>query len=144
MTGDKDFDAILESCFKVLKLKGVDYTIGSTDRLANFRKVAEFTGMTMEQVWAVYFAKHVFAVFAYVKGGTESEPIEGRIVDCVNYALLLGKLVAEKKRMTAPPAPEVFKPVDVISTVCLRCRLPAKVNASGWCFACFSNTEKSP
>jgi hypothetical protein len=98
--GDLDFDTILSDCRQILGVKGTDYTIGSTDRLANFRKVAEFTGMTKEQVLGVYLYKHMAAVFSYVKSGgqNESEPIEGRIADCINYLLLFYKMVAENGR----------------------------------------------
>lgn len=98
-TGDKDMDNILQECFKVLVSKGNDYTIGSQDRLHNFRTVAEMTGLSMEKVFSVYFYKHVSSLFSYVKSGgqSESEPIESRIVDCINYLLLFSKIVAEHK-----------------------------------------------
>jgi hypothetical protein len=107
MTGDKDFDATLTECFRVLGAKGADYTVGSKDRLANFRTGAEFFGISPEQVLGVYLHKHVAAVFSYIKTGgqSESEPIEGRITDVINYCLLLSKLVAEKKR-AAPVTPK--------------------------------------
>lgn len=100
LTGDPDFDMCLEACFEILGVKGNDYTVGSKDRLFNFRRVAEFTGLTMEQVWSVYFAKHIFAVFNYVKSGgkSESEPIEGRLNDVINYTLLMYKIVQERER----------------------------------------------
>ena len=104
-TGDADFDRTLAACVEILEVKGADYTVGSTDRLANFRKVAEFTGMTQEQVLGTYLYKHVAAIFAYIKNGgqSESEPIEGRISDVINYMLLFGKMVAESKRDIVPP-----------------------------------------
>lgn len=100
MTGDKDIDAMLERCFKILKVKGDDYTVGNADkdRLHNFRTAANFIGLSMGAIWATYFYKHVSAIFAFVKGGTESEPIEERIADAINYLLLFSKIVAEMKR----------------------------------------------
>lgn len=102
MTDDVDMDAMLERCFKILKVKGDDYTVGnaSVDRLHNFRTVASFTGLKMGAVWSVYFYKHVSAIFAFVRGGTESEPIEERIADAINYLLLFAKMVAESKRQS--------------------------------------------
>lgn len=102
-TGDADIDAILEQCLRVLQSKGADYTVGSSDKLANFKRSADFTGLTPQQAWSVYFYKHVAAIFSYVKTGgqAESEPIEGRIVDAINYLLLFGKMVAETKRREA-------------------------------------------
>lgn len=101
MTGDKDFDETLEECFKVLGVKGADYTVGSKDRLANFNRGAELLGMRPEQVLAVYWYKHVTAVLNYIKTGgqSESEPIQGRITDNINYMLLFSKMVKEKERV---------------------------------------------
>lgn len=100
LTKDEDFDSVIKECIKVLAVKGDDYTIGTGDRLHNFKSVAEFTGMTPEQVLGVYFYKHVSAIFAYIKNGkqSESEPIEGRITDVINYMLLFNKMVQERKR----------------------------------------------
>lgn len=94
-TGDPDFDSILRQCIETMQSKGQDYAAGSSDRLHNFRTVAEATGMTMEQVWSVYFYKHVSAILSYVKGGHESEPIGGRITDAINYLLLFAKIIKE-------------------------------------------------
>lgn len=103
MTGDRDFDDMLSKCVETLKVKGADYTIGMSDRLHNFRTAAEFTGLTKEQVLGTYLYKHVAAIFAYIKGKTESEPIEGRICDVINYMLLFAKMVREQNR-TGDPA----------------------------------------
>ena len=96
---DKDFDGMIEQCVGTMKVKGQDYTLGNVDRLYNFKKVAEFTGLTPQQVWSVYFAKHIFAIFNYVKSGgqCESEAIDGRIMDAINYLLFLHKMETEKK-----------------------------------------------
>ena len=135
MTGDSDFDAALNQCFKVLDVKGKDYTVGSKDRLANFNRAAELLGMQPEQVLAVYWYKHVVAILNYIRTGgqSESEPIEGRIVDNIDYMLLFWKMVAEKKR-TATLAPKV----DALS-VCVKCGKNATRNCEGLCFTCFSD-----
>lgn len=100
LTGDEDFDSLLRQCVHLLAVKGKDYTIGTEDKLHNFKTVGEFTGMTPEQTLGVYFYKHIAAIFAYIKnsGQSESEPIEGRIADAVNYLLLFNKMVQERKR----------------------------------------------
>lgn len=100
LTGDKDIDELLDKCIKILETKGDDYTIGTGDRLHNFKTVAEFTGMFPEQALGIYLYKHMSAVYAYIKTGkkNESEPIEGRIADVVNYMLLFYKMVQERKR----------------------------------------------
>ena len=99
-TGDQDFDSLIDQCVKLLEVKGEDYTIGTGDRLHNFKTVSSFMGMTPESVLGAYFYKHVAAVFAYIKSGgqNESEPIDGRIADCINYLLLFNKMVQERRR----------------------------------------------
>lgn len=81
----------------LLKVKGADYTRHSEDRLSNFKRVAEAIGLDPLKVWAVYAGKHWDAIMAYVKTGrTESEAIEGRLDDLVNYLYLLEGLIREK------------------------------------------------
>lgn len=100
MTG-KDFSELLRLARiredNILKAKGDDYTIDQADkdRLFNFKEIATLVGITPQQVWAVYFLKHVFSVLAYIKGKKESEPIEGRKDDCVNYLHLLEGLIKD-------------------------------------------------
>lgn len=100
VTGDPDFDEILDKCCEILGVKGADYTIGNKDRLHNFRTVANFCDLTPMQSLGVYFYKHVSAIFAFIKNGgqKESEPIEGRIADVINYMLLFYKMVKEQRR----------------------------------------------
>jgi len=109
LTGDKDFDSMLKQCIACLESKGEDYTMGTNDRLHNFRTVAEFTGLTKEQVLGVYFYKHISAIFAFIKnGGThESEPISSRIMDAINYLLLFEKMIQENKGRETKPKMEV-------------------------------------
>jgi len=80
LTGSSPMDNLLREALLVLEKKGADYTQGNVDRLANFREVAKATGTTMEQVWE------------------GSEPINSRLVDIINYTLLFGLMVEEKKR----------------------------------------------
>ncbi len=86
-----EFDAIVAKAKEIYERKGADYTIGKAeeDRLANFRATSEMLGISMMQAWAVHFYKHVSAIFAFAKTGkVESEGIEGRLLDVINYAIL--------------------------------------------------------
>lgn len=101
LTGDKEMDALLSDCIGTLKSKGAEYTMGSSDRLHNFRTVGEFTGVGMMSTWGVYFYKHVSSIFSYIKNGGEvksNEPISGRIMDCIVYLLLFHKMTKEIER----------------------------------------------
>lgn len=93
MTGDSDYDSMIGSCIDILKVKGPDYTKGSPDPLHNFKECAKFTGLTPQQVLGVYLHKHISAIYAHINNQTESEPIEGRIADVINYMLLYTKMV---------------------------------------------------
>jgi len=95
---DLDFRACLESCNKIVATKGVDYTGGSDNRLANFDEAAAFLGTTPLKIWGTYFFKHVTAILSYCKRShVESEPIDSRIADCINYLLLLLKMVRRER-----------------------------------------------
>lgn len=95
MTGDKDFDEILEKCYTILKTKSVDYA-EDNDRLAEIRKTAEMTGCTMPQVLGVYMNKHLRSIFKWFRGEQlRGEPVEEKLVDNIVYSLLVYKLVKE-------------------------------------------------
>ena len=91
----KEFHKAQES---LLITKGHDYTQGSNDRLLNFKEVAQLTGMTPLQVWAVYWMKHVFAICTYIKfNKLTSENIESRFLDEANYSVLGAALITERE-----------------------------------------------
>lgn len=104
LTGDAVMDQMLKDCIKTLQLKGAEYTIGSEDRLANFRRVAEQVDSTPEKTWFTYFYKHYCALVSYIKKGkvTSNEPIEGRIMDMIVYLLLFTKMVKENQAPKFP------------------------------------------
>lgn len=99
MALDPDLRSMLHICDNMLKAKGHDYTQGSPNRLQNFDAAAVRLGLRPEQVLAVYMNKHWSALETFFqKGRVESEPIEGRIADLINYLLLLSKMVARSNK----------------------------------------------
>ena len=75
------------------------YTVGSVDVLANFKRVAERTGLTVGQAWAVYFLKHIDAITSIMTRPelpVSEEPI-GRFSDAINY-LHLGWAILDEQR----------------------------------------------
>ena len=74
-----------------------------------FRETLPSTGKPM-QVLATYMYKHRTAIDTFVqKGQVESEAIEGRIADMINYRLLAWKMIAYEKRQEVqvpPPQPD--------------------------------------
>lgn len=105
MTGEvfgSYLDRILGECRKQLASKGPEYTTGSLDRLRNFRANAERNPrLDSLDVAGVYWLKHVDSIINYIatrKPG--SEPIEGRIADCINYLIFIGALIWEEENAT--------------------------------------------
>lgn len=104
-----DFDRyvkyLISKSADILVAKGADYA-GGADRLANFKRGAELTGATPTQVAFVYLSKHYDAIATYVRetsnpvqvgtGYAPSEPIEGRLLDLINYCFLLASLIYEE------------------------------------------------
>jgi len=104
MTSEQ-FNSIVQQqmglCQEILLAKGADYTDGG-DRLSNFKLVADLVGVSPKVVWAIYWLKHVVAIANYCgRDHLESEPIDGRIADGINYLLLLAALVSEEAETTA-------------------------------------------
>ena len=91
-------------------VKGGEYA-GDEDRLANFRRNAEATGVTMEAVWRVYAGKHWDAISQFVsdvqagKTRIRAESLEGRVDDMIVYLLLFKAMLVEREAGIAPKAP---------------------------------------
>lgn len=81
------------------RTKGEEYS-RSDDQLANFKRNAADLNLTPEQIWAVYFNKHIDSIKSYIANPSKplSEPIEGRINDAILYLLLFKAIVIEKDR----------------------------------------------
>lgn len=87
----------------ILFKKGAEYATEDGDVNGNFKQTAKETDLTTLQVWNSHFSKHLDAVRNYVRQdaiGDEivmAEPIEGRIVDAINYLLILRSLIHEQR-----------------------------------------------
>jgi hypothetical protein len=105
---NKEFSPILEKFKSAMdsmeKTKGADYTIGSNDRLNNFKQVGQLVccpnckqPIGARAVWGVYILKHILALMAWVKTGkTESEGLFGRTLDTALYSVL-GQAIGEEE-----------------------------------------------
>lgn len=82
--------------------KGEEYKGGEDDQIGNFRRMATKTGLTMEQIWQVFFHKHIDAIDTFVrdkaagKDRARSEPIESRIDDAILYLVLLRAILRDQ------------------------------------------------
>ena len=91
-------DSIFNSCKELTEKKGKDYTKGDIDVLKNFKEGSECFGFRSEQVLAIFLKKHIDAIYNYIKtnGQSQSEPIEERIKDAINYLVFLQALIKDK------------------------------------------------
>ena len=86
----------------LLIAKGQEYA-NSTDRLANFKRGENLTGVTPLQCCFVYMSKHYDSLATYIKKDAAgfdqhlSEPIEGRLDDLINYCYLMKGLIQESQ-----------------------------------------------
>jgi len=90
---------LFNKCIDILIKKGKDYA-GNEDCLSNFKRNAERLGLTKYQIWAVYWNKHVDSINNAIKSNpnfpqVESEPLESRIIDLINYEIILLALLLE-------------------------------------------------
>ena len=84
----------------VMQSKGLEYCLGSDDKLANFKSIARRTQTDALVVWAVYFLKHIDSIMSYIKHRrVYSEPIRSRIIYARNYLALLLALITESQRI---------------------------------------------
>lgn len=90
-------DEVLSEARKVLTEKNLSYARQS-DALYNFKAAATLTEASPLKVWSFPFVKHFLSIMAYVRRGDESEPIEGRAIDLINYLVFFVALVREERR----------------------------------------------
>lgn len=96
----------------ILILKNREYA-GSADMLANFKRNAALSGVDPLTVLHVYMAKHWDSFSTYVRDMQAkqprelSEPIEGRLHDLINYAVLAVALISDAQEIEPLQANEV-------------------------------------
>jgi hypothetical protein len=91
---------IFTNCENLTEKKGHDYTKGNVDVLINFKEGGEDLGMTSYQTLGVLMKKHIDAIYNFIKtdGKHQSEPIESRIEDAINYLIFLYALKKESEQ----------------------------------------------
>ena len=95
---EKMYSEIMSKAKNIFVSKNKDYAT-SDNALAGFINTANKAGITPLQVWSVFSSKHIAAIDAFVKGHSEeSEPIEGRIADVINYMAFLYAMVKAVKK----------------------------------------------
>lgn len=86
------YDEIVQEARDTMSAKNQDYAEGG-DCLANLREAARDNDLSPEKVWSIYFDKQLRAIKAHVNGKSlKSESLRSRIVDCINFLVLLEAL----------------------------------------------------
>ena len=85
---------------EIMKGKGPEYTDSSNDVLDNFISTGKRLGISPLKVWGVFMDKQCSSVFAHINncGLKESEPIDCRFADIINYCDLGMALFRERKK----------------------------------------------
>ena len=98
--GDTFFAKKFADCIDLIRAKNSDYTEGNgkRDRIAHFRSASADLKLPMMKIWQVFIRKHWSTVQKFANGGEiESEPIDGRINDIINYMVLLAAIIEDEK-----------------------------------------------
>ena len=100
MKAQKFYDLIedlMDECMEIMKSKGLAYS-GKQDSFANFKRIGSNLSMSQFQVWFVFFSKHLDSLASWIREEySDSEPIESRIKDLINYLFLLYGMIEEEK-----------------------------------------------
>ena len=102
---NKHVEKQFKQCLNLMKTKGVEYMAGDNDRFANFKRIARKYGVPTELVCAIYLEKHLDSITNFIrqrcagkkaKEIAATEPISGRVMDAVNYLMLLDGIICEE------------------------------------------------
>ena len=93
-----NLDTIHEKIETVLGAKGEEYATDN-DRLHNFKVAAGVQGITVKEALSGMMAKHTVSVYDMIADGKDHplEKWDEKILDHINYLILLRALVVEEK-----------------------------------------------
>ena len=92
--------ALTYKASEIMKGKGPEYTDSSDDVLDNFKSTGDRLNISALKVWGIFMDKQCSSIFSHVNncGLKESEPIDSRFADIINYCHLGMALFQERKR----------------------------------------------
>lgn len=91
------YDDLTGRALSIFLKKSQDYATDQ-DVLGNFQEASRISGgtLTPKQVWWIYANKHWTAISKHALGSTlQSEPIQERICDLINYLAFLHAMIKE-------------------------------------------------
>jgi len=96
-TFDKYFDEIFNKSEEIFLQARKEYA-ENEDVFKNFEALESILNISREEVLFVYFYKHVLGISNYLKGvKKQRDSIEGRILDAINYLIMLYAMIKERK-----------------------------------------------
>lgn len=109
----KETEEFFKQCIETMNKKGAEYS-GTNDKFANFKRLAVKYGVPIEEIWGVYFSKHIDSIDSFVRKRRKgyginhieqglSEPITGRIMDAINYLAILKGIIDEAREQEKIP-----------------------------------------
>lgn len=109
----KETEEFFKQCIETMNKKGAEYS-GSDDKFANFKRLAVKYNVPVEEIWGVYFSKHIDSIDSFVRNRRKgygiscieknlSEPITGRIMDAINYLAILKGIIDEGRELEKIP-----------------------------------------
>lgn len=91
------FEEVVAKLRSLQETKGLEYS-SDHDCLHNFKNGEDIGVSPLQKAW-IFTDKHLSSIRSYIKRGHElsDEPIEGRILDAINYLFLIYAVVHEQK-----------------------------------------------
>jgi hypothetical protein len=131
---------LIEKALAISQSKGREYAGNENDALGNFKRGAVNVGVNPETVLFIYLSKHIDSLNTFVKDlegvkdlalveGKLSEPIAGRIIDVINYCLLLNGLLEERRALRRDKGMEDFVRLGVNADGTSVPKLKARIRA---------------
>ena len=103
----KETEEFFKQCIEIMDKKGAEYS-GTNDKFANFKRLAVKYSVPIEEIWGIYFSKHIDSIDTFIKKRRAgysikqieqnlSEPISGRIMDAINYLAIFKGIIDEAR-----------------------------------------------
>ncbi|CAK0747705.1 conserved hypothetical protein [Azospirillaceae bacterium] len=97
---DNIFDETVKKCQSILNVKKYEYA--TEDRLHNFKAAAYVQGITSAVALSGMMAKHIISLFDMLRQpeiNWSLETWDEKIIDAINYLILLRALIKEEERI---------------------------------------------
>jgi hypothetical protein len=87
-----------ERCVELMATKGKEYSLSNEDVNQNFKVTGKDINIGPKKILYIFAKKHWDAITNYIKTEkVESETIESRIADIINYMFILASLIEEER-----------------------------------------------